>query len=159
MERRLLLDTNVWLDYFIDRGQLHDATASFIGAAFSKDGIQLCTAILSTRDVYYHVQRELKSLMLEEEGKLTESNAAVANEIAWSCLATLRNLSFIVPADETDMIEASIVRETHFDYEDNLIVSAAKRVKAECIVTSDEQMLKRQPYNCITIEEAMQLIA
>lgn len=158
MEKRFLLDTNVWLDYFLDRGKLHEITASLIGSAFSTDNIQLCTAILSTRDVYYYVQKELKRASVEEEGEVTEANVYAAHEVAWACLTTLRNLSFVVPADETDMVEASVLRETHFDYEDNLIAAAAKRVKAECIVTSDEQMLKHQPYKCITPEAAIKLI-
>lgn len=158
MELRFLLDTNVWLDYFLDRGKLHDITASFIGSAFSADDVQLCTAILSTRDVYYHIQKELKQATLEEISELTDSSIAAAHELAWACLRSLRNLSFIVPADETDVVEATILRDAHYDYEDNLIVAAAKRVKADCIVTSDEQMLKHQPYKCITLQKAIELI-
>ena len=148
-QTRLLLDTNVWMDYFLDRSSLHDIAGGFIAAAFADESLTICTAALSTRDIYYLIRRELKQADLSENGSVSEEVAAAANEIAWACLATMRRLSFIVPVDETDIIEATILRDIHSDFEDNLIAAAAKRINAAYIVTSDRQMLAHQPYPCL----------
>lgn len=159
MQTNILFDTNVWIDYFINRGPKHQPAFALVSQAYESDDAVSCTAITSANDIYYAIQQELKREIRAEKGTLPEEDALAVKEIAWSCMSTLRNLSFIVPADESTMVEASMVKEVHFDYEDNLVVAAAKRVKADYIVTSDEQMLKHQPYKCITPEEALRLIA
>ncbi|MBQ9068149.1 MAG: PIN domain-containing protein [Eggerthellaceae bacterium] len=158
MTMRLLLDTNAWIDYFIFRSERCTTTTRLVGKSYESENLQLCTAIASTVDVYYMIQRELKRVARERDGELTESAAHAANETAWACLQSLRKLSYIVPADESDVIEAFIMRNKHPDYEDNLIAAAAKRAGARCIMTSDEGLLKRQPYPCITVEEALALL-
>lgn len=158
MQANILFDTNVWVDYFIDRGPMHDAVFTLVSQALASEAVTLCTAVTSTNDIYYAIQQELKREIRAEKGVLPEGDALAAREMAWACLQSVRKLSFIVPADESTMMEATIVKEIHFDYEDDLVIAAAKRVKAECIVTSDEQMLKHQPYKCITPQEAIEAL-
>ena len=70
----------------------------------------------------------------------------------------MRKQSVIVPADESDMVEAMITRPEHADFEDNLIFSAAKRCDADHIVTSDARMLNGEPFPTLTIEKAIDAV-
>lgn len=153
----LLLDTNVWIDFFVDRSRRHEAAVSLVKAARAHD-VPLFTAIEATKDVFFTVACELKRMQRDETGTVTEAFANAANEAAWSCLSTLRRQSCIVAADASDMVEAMVQRASHGDYEDNLVVAAAMRASATHIVSSDKQLQKRSPVDCIGIEEAVCLI-
>ena len=154
-DKAILIDANVWVDYFVNRSSKNKDALALISKSYASDSCLLCTPITSVNNIYYAIRQYLKQEAREDEEPLDEEVAKAANEIAWACLATLRKLSFIVPADENDMIEASILKGIHFDYEDNLVAAAAKRVGAEYIVTSDEQMLARQPYPCRSLVDAL----
>lgn len=153
-----LVDTNVWIDFFIDRGRNHDDAVAFVLASQER-GIPLFTPIEGTKDVFFAVACELKRLQRKEKGAITEQFANAAEEAAWSCLSTLRKHSVIVAADANDMIEAMVQRSNHGDYEDNLVVAAAMRASATHIVSSDAKFQRHSPVPCVSIAEALDLAA
>ena len=159
MTHRFVLDTNAWIDYFLYRSKQFDTMTQLIGRAVQSDNVTLCSTAKSTADVFYILECDFKKSVWEEQGSLSKEAARAANETAWACLETMRKLSFIVPADASDIIEATIFRSKHADYEDNLVAAAAKRMKATCVVTSDKELLKNQPYPCVTPVEALQMLA
>ena len=155
---RFLVDSNVWLDAFVDRSRSHDAAASFLKKARLRN-IPLFTAIEVTKDVYYLVSLELKRMQRAQTGTVTEPFANAVREAAWSCVSTMRRQSTIVAADMSDMVEAITLRADHDDYEDNLVVAAAMRAGATHIVSSDRQLQAHSPIACIGIDEALELIS
>lgn len=149
-----LLDTNVWVDFFIDRGRNHDPAVNLVAAARTQD-IPLFTSIETTKDVYYIVASELKRMNRESSGHLDDSFVRAVNETAWSCLSALRRHSTVVAADANDMIEAMVQRADHGDYEDNLVIAAARRASATHIVSSDASLQAHSPIPCIGIAQAL----
>ena len=155
-KQAFLLDTNVWVDFFIDRSRNHDLAASLVATARC-NGIPLYSPIEATKDVYFIVAAELKRLEREASGTVSGSFANATNEIAWSALNTIRRQSTIVGADLSDVIEAIALRNDHSDYEDNLIIAAARRAHASRIVSSDTLLQKHSPIPCIGLQEALEL--
>lgn len=153
-----LVDSNVWLDAFIDRSSRHDAAYTFLKESRLHD-IALTTPIEVTKDVYYLVSCELKRMQRAECGTVTPEFANAASEAAWSCLSVMRRNAVIVAADSNDMIEATVLRAEHDDYEDNLIIAAAMRARATHIVSSDKTLQKHSPIPCIGIDEAIDIVA
>ena len=153
----LLVDTNVWLDFFIERSFKHEIARRLVVEAQMRN-IQLFTAVHTVKDCYFLINAELKRMERAERGTVSESSALAMREVAWSCVKNLRRLSYIVPADDSDAIEAIIMRAEHPDFEDNLIAAAALRARADCVVTLDAGMLAHQPVSCITPEEALDLV-
>ena len=154
---RFLVDTNVWLDAFIDRSRNHDTASTFLKDA-RLSNTPLFTAIEATKDVYYLVTLELKRMQRREVGKVTELFANAVREAAWSCVTAMRRNSTIVAADASDMVEAIALRADHDDYEDNLIIAAAIRANATHIISSDKQLQACSPIACIGLDEALELM-
>ena len=152
-----LIDANVWIDFFIDRGRRHDDAVNLIVAASTHD-VALFTPIVATKDVFFIVASELKRMQLEDAGDVSESFTNAASEAAWSCLSAVRKRSTVVAADASDMVESMVQRANHGDYEDNLVIAAAKRACVTHIVTSDEKLRKHSPVPSIGVEEALRLI-
>ena len=154
---RLLVDTNVWIDYFIDRSRSHAAAVSLVSEAQAAD-VDLFSSIETTKDVFYMLSCEFKRMQREATGEVSEQFAHAANEAAWSCLASLRRRSIVVGADSSDMVEAMARRANHADYEDNLQIAAALRARATHIVSSDKRFQAHSPIPCVSIEEARRLM-
>ena len=158
MPLKLLLDTNVWLDHFLDRSARHDLARSVVVEAARRDVTLLC-AVHSLKDSFFLLNAELKRMERAENGTISTSAAASINEVAWSCMRSMRRLSYIVPADDSDVIEAAIMRANHSDFEDNLIMAAADRAQADHIVTSDATLLTHYPNRSIPLDKALKLFA
>ena len=154
---RFLIDTNVWLDAFIDRSRNHDTASTFLKNA-RLSNTPLFTSIETTKDVYYLVTLELKRMQRREVGEVTETFANAVREAAWSCITTMRRNSTIVAADTSDMVEAIALRADHDDYEDNLIIAAAIRANATHIISSDKQLQACSPIACVGPKEALELM-
>lgn len=153
----LLIDTNVWLDFFIDRSSRHDSAGALIAKA-NRQGATLLTPVAAVKDIYFLIGLELKRMQREAKAEGTESFANSVDEVAWACISSLRRQSVIVGADATDMIEALAMRPSHSDFEDDLIAAALQRAHADYLVTSDEGLLRHQPVPCISIDEALELL-
>ena len=158
MTLKLLLDTNVWLDHFLDRSARHDLARNVVIEAARRNIILLC-AVHSLKDCYFLVNAELRRMERAENGTVSASAAASISEVAWSCIRSMRKLSYIVPADDSDVVEAAIMRANHHDFEGNLIIAAADRAQADHVVTSDAALLAHHPNRCISLDDASKLIA
>lgn len=56
-------------------------------------------------------------------------------------------------AREADLSAAQ--RCLHEDYEDNLVVAAAQRARAGCLVTNDQNLLKHSPVAVLSCTDAL----
>ena len=153
----LLVDTNVWVDAFIDRSVNHEAAALFLKRARLAH-VPIFASLEATRDMSFLVSAELKRMQRDEKGTVTQQFANAVNEASWSLLQTMRRTATVVGADSSDMVEALALRAKHADYEDNLVMAAALRCRATHIVSSDKQLQAHSPIPCISIAEALALL-
>ena len=153
---KLVVDTNVWLDYYLDRGPRHEAVGRVIAAtAGERAAVYVTDGIL--KDFFFLFQQTLKE-MHRSDGLVIDANlAASIEETAWACLRNIMHLALVVPLGAGEVWEAFALRPQHGDFEDNLIIAAAKRVDADYIVTADRQLGRRSPIPCLDVAEAASL--
>lgn len=60
-----------------------------------------------------------------------------------------------VGCDQSDVWLARKRRRLHGDFEDNLVLSAADRAKADLFVTNDEQLLRHAPVAAMGVRDAV----
>lgn len=150
----LLLDTNVWLDYFVAERPSHQSAFELYSYAKAK-GIPLLYPTGCAKDLFYLVCASLKRAVRQEKGELAEEDAAAVAEIAWGMVNHLREEAVAVGADQADMWLACKYRGVHEDFEDNLVIAAAQRSGAAYLVTNDEQLVKHAPVPALGPDDAL----
>lgn len=142
MPQNLLLDTNVWIENYL--GERSDLTESRQLIDFCLDRqIALLVSIPSLKDIYYDISRYLKAKARNEGVEVTEAFAASAEQLAWSSIRNLMEQATAVPVDLSDLWEARCFYELHHDFEDDLVLAAARRANADFLVTSDKKLLTK----------------
>lgn len=155
----LLLDTNVWLDYYVPWRDGNRNAFDLIALANEK-GWNLLFSIATSKDVFYLVECSFKrQFRLRSSGVLAPDQAAAAREIAWGCLSHMNEIATAVGADESDVWLARKWKNLHADYEDNLQLAAASRANATLFVTEDEQLVKHSPIATLGVSDALRHLA
>ncbi|MDR2712166.1 MAG: PIN domain-containing protein [Clostridiales bacterium] len=132
-----LIDTNVVLDYFLEREDFVKSASDCLEWLFVNKARVYLTAGTIT-DIYYLARRQVKS-------------TSAAKEIIAKVLNTFR----IVSVDGTDCIKAL---ETEIDdYEDAVLAICAKKIKAESIITRNVKDFTASPIKAITPDEFQKL--
>lgn len=153
----LLIDTNVWLDYYLPDRAGSDKATSLMSFALARDCPLLYpTAIV--KDVFYLTANTFKWDARAQKGALSADDAATATEIAWGCVSNMRENATAVGADESDVWLACKLRGIHDDLEDNLVIAAAQRAKATYLVTNDETLIKHAPVATLTPDDALGML-
>lgn len=147
----LLVDTSVWLDYFLGRKGAQSA-AKFLGKSLENDDV-IVTSTSITKDVFYLIGASLKRRAIADGKADFESNAKAVNEIAWQCLSTIQGMAVVLNQGFEQHLEAMVLRDANSDYEDDLLVATAQSADIDFIVTSDDRLLKSSPIPAITAEE------
>ncbi len=138
----LLLDSNVWLDFYLGYRAGNKAARDLVNAALAAD-VALLYAVTTLKDVYYVIASEFKRLARKEGGgAMTPAQVAAAEETAWACVCNMRELASAVGVDESDIWIAGKEHALHRDLEDDLIVAAVVRSKATYLVTNDQALLR-----------------
>lgn len=154
----LLMDTNVWLDYFMGGRSGHGEACRLINAAIEND-VRLLHASLSAKDLFYLVSAGFEHACRQQNGGvLAQEAATAARETAWACLQTLGVLSSPVGCDQSDIWVAEKQRVVHGDFEDDLIIAAAMRSNADVLVTRDEKFLRHCPVAALRPADAIRLL-
>ena len=153
----LLVDTNVWFDYYLPSRPGHTEALSLIMFAY-EHGYPLLYPAAIVKDVFYLAANAFKRDMRNEKGALTERDAATASAGAWGCVQNLREQATAVGADESDLWMACKLRSIHNDLEDNLIVAAAERANATYLITNDETLIKHSSVAALTPSDALALL-
>lgn len=156
--RRVLLDTNVWLDAF-DGARPRSREASELVELCVARGVDLLYAVESVKDVFYLVGASLKRQARAEGDGLTEGQLAAISAYASSCVATMDEVATAVGADAADVWLARKYQRIHADLEDCLIMAAATRAGADLLVTSDEALLRHAPVAVLGVADALALCA
>ncbi len=148
----LLLDTNVWLDYFLREGPSVGAIERIVALGF-EGRFTLAYAPTSAKDVFFIIPRRLRLRSDDVNGSESYLPAA------WSCVGFMMEHAAAAPQALGECELARMMRRSFPDFEDNLIVAAAQSVKASYVVTNDKRMLAAMPEFCITPERAIELAA
>lgn len=136
----MLLDTNVWLDFFIPSREGYAAARSLITLA-KKEKTLLLYPVHAVPDIFYLVNMGAKHNLRQLYGDSDELIAAAARTTAWECVNALCEVATAVGADQGDVWLACKTEHLHNDVEDNLVLAAARRAKADCVVTNDKSLL------------------
>lgn len=156
--RTMLLDTNVWIDYYLGYRSNHVAVRKLMSKA-NHAGIDLLHAVTSTKDVFFLIAADFKrEARSQNDNVLTPSAAQAAQAVAWGCLQNMEEISTPVGCDQSDVWLACKQRSLHADFEDNLIVAAALRSKASLLVTNDEMLIRHSPVATPSVEDALKVL-
>ena len=146
---KLLVDTNVWIDYFLERWpEAHEAAMGFMAEATAADAV-LHTSSATMPDLFFLLCQETKRYLREHGKPVDELFAAAVRESAWSSVRNVMELSMIVPVGQNEALRAMTYRDLHDDFEDDLLLAAAARVDADYVVTSDRALLRHAPVACL----------
>ena len=147
----LLLDTNIWVDYFLNTGDGVPAIDRLLELGDS-NRFTLCFAPTTAKDVFFILPRRLR--LMDANGSSAQSYLPAA----WACLDYILEHATCATLSLGECELARMMRGRFHDFEDNLIVAAANTANADYIVTSDRKMLERMPEACITPERALELL-
>lgn len=154
MVKRILCDTNVWLDYYIGVRKGH-ATARRLITQGAREGIDFLVPASSLGDFFYLCQNDFKRVLREAYGEISDAQAAAAQVGAWSNVEHLLELATVVGSDHGDANIALKHRCIHGDFEDDFVIAAALRATPDCLVTSDEQLRRHSPVRTFSPAEAI----
>lgn len=153
----LLLDTNVWIENYIgERSELTES-CRLVDYCLAHN-INLFASAPSLKDVYYGIGCYLKAKARNEGIKITEAFASAVEQVAWKSIQNLMENAVVVPMDTTDLFEARRFYGLHHDLEDDLILAAAQRAKANYLVTSDKKLLSKAIVPTATPEDILTLL-
>jgi predicted nucleic acid-binding protein len=114
--RKVLLDTNILLDFF-EASRPEHRTAVDLIAALLKHGIEICVVATSLKDIYYILTRH------------TDEPSARR------CVNTLIQTTTVLAVDALICQDAAIDKEP--DFKDGIILASARQADVDVIVTRD----------------------
>ena len=147
----LLIDTNVWLD--MEFGERGGWPTEFLIAARMANA-RMGIAAHSLKDVHYLIQRRIKLDDKRLGGIDPQRSAAAARVAAWAVVEHLLEVAEVVGSDYSDAFLATRHRHIHDGYEDDLIIAAALRMKADLLVTSYQDLIRHAPVAALTPQDA-----
>lgn len=153
----MLLDTNVWLDAY-DGNRPGSKRANELIDRCEQMGTELLYAAESVKDVYYLISASLKRQARKDGGALSESQAKAVSTYALACVANMDEVATAVGMDGSDIRLAQKYHAIHSDFEDNLVLAAARRAKVDCLVTNDEALLRHAPVAALSVDDAIALM-
>lgn len=135
----MLLDTNIWVDCYLEQRAGCKAARELIALADER-GITISYASTSTKDVFYIINDVLKQSVREDKGSLSEADAKGCLAMTWGCLNHMAEIAVAAPIGEPQVWLARRYRDLHEDYEDDLVLAAVETSKADYFVTGDKRL-------------------
>lgn len=154
---KLVIDTNVWLNYFLPDRRGHEQAFDLLRAACEKDA-SIMFPLTALKDVFYLTGAMLKRYIRSEQGELSEAQARAITETCWGFIERMGELGTPIGADLSDAWLARKYRSLHSDFEDNLVLAAAQRVGADVLVTEDAALIQHAPVCAMTAQDAMRYL-
>lgn len=154
MPPTLLLDTNIWIDYYLGDRPGSKAAAELISAADIRK-ITLAYPALSIKDLYYVLNQETKREFRKATGALTEPQALACREYAWACVDAMREIAVAAPIGEPQVWLACHYKEVHGDLEDDLVLASLETSKADFLVTNDEVLCRKAPKGALSATDML----
>lgn len=144
----IIVDTNVLVDYYLGREPGSTALARMLELCLGTHALHVSP--LSLKDVYYLVGTILKRQARQDHGTLSEPNARACGDIAWSCVQHATKTFIVTSIGATECLDAFVCRSLHEDFEDDLVLAAARSIRADFLVTSDEKLIQHSPVAALT---------
>ncbi len=152
---RLLLDTNIWMYYFLGEEPFRDEIVQLI-ALGQTDQLDLCPT--TAKDLFYLIPRALRRMMIAEKGRPAEHDDLALREAAWGCLESMFDLAVLAPQGAAECDFARMLRGEVRDFEDGMIFAAAETAEADYVVTLDGELLSKIPEVFVTPARALELL-
>ena len=138
---RILVDTCVWVDNYCTGRPCGETAKRFLAEAYGQ-GALLLYAVHTAKDVLFVLESEFKRAARQNAGTLSERMAQAAHEAALGCMFNMCGLATAAGADGSDVWLAEKYLRIHRDFEDNLVLAACKRAKADFLVTNDRALIE-----------------
>lgn len=151
---RVLVDTCVWVDMYLGEREGHEDARALADASLEA-GALLLYSITTCKDAYYLMESLQKRSRRASGRGLSAGDVAAIKRIAKGGIAHMRSLATAVALDEGDVWVAEKLQSVHPDFEDNFVIAAAMRAKADFIVTTDEQLIAHSPVAALTPKNAI----
>lgn len=153
----IMIDTNVWVDAFCG-WHTHAPEAKKLLTDAQRSGCELLYPVHCIKDIGYLLVQEFKRKTREDEGQLTD---LASNAIKISTASLVRNimeLATAVGADGSDLWLADKYLPIHGDFEDNLVLAACQRARADYLVTNNQALISHANVVAKTPEDMVRLI-
>ena len=157
MRDSILVDANVWIDFYIPRRKGHGMAKRLVNGCLEAD-YALFVAASSLSDIFYNLQRETKETLRADSGDLTELQSRFAKDYTWECMDGMLSIVTVVGVDQGEAWLAQKHRAVHDDFEDDLLIAAALRAQPDYLVTNDLALLRHCPYAAVDVEDAIKLL-
>lgn len=151
MSMTLLLDTNVWVDNYCADHASCKVVRDMLDEAYRQGAILVYPASI-VKDVFYVLGHEFRRAALAnaQTDGLSESEALAVRQAVWGCVNNMCELATAVSIDDADVWKARKYRGIAGDLEDNMVLAAAERVRADYIVTSDQGLIQHSTVAALT---------
>ena len=136
-ENAIVVDKNIWLDFYLHERPLHEEAARFIRVA-EKYNANLGTPADAVNEVFY--------------------TARAINNFAWGCVDHMTDLAISVPMDDRTAWLARHYRDITSDYEDASVLASCELCKANYLVTHDKRLAAQANIATKTATEMADLI-
>ncbi|MEY8459809.1 PIN domain-containing protein [Eggerthellaceae bacterium 24-137] len=156
-ENAIVVDKNIWLDFYLKERALHEEAVRFIRTAEEYDA-NLGTPADAVNEVFYIVSKYLKQKARENDGVVDERTAHGINDFAWSCVDHMTDLAVSIPLDDRTAWLARHYRDVTSDYEDGSVLAACELCKARYLVTHDRKLAAQANIATKTAAEMADLI-
>lgn len=141
---KLLIDTNVWLDAFLEARPNHGSAVALFDFSLQRE-ITLLYAATSMQDVHYLISSALKQALRQSNAHPSASDYESIAHAAWGRIEDMAEMGFGVGCDESDLWLARKYRNVHGEFDDNLIIATAQRAGADFVVTGDKRLILHCP--------------
>ncbi len=156
--RMLLLDTNVWLDYF-DQSRVGFESAIALIRLACQLGMDLLIAPTTCKDFYYQCALSIKRDARRAGKEVTQSLAAAAEEYAWGCLQNIVEIATVASVGMADVAMSRSIHRSQRDFEDDLIIAVAMRCEVAYLVTGDRRLAAKSPVPTLNSAQIVQLLS
>lgn len=112
----------------------------------------------SAKDVFYVLAHEFRRMAVAANGELGEAEAVAVREVVWGCVDNMCELATAVGVDEADVWLARKQRKLTDDLEDNLVLAAARRARADYLVTGDRALIQHSTVAALTPEDMLAVL-
>lgn len=150
----LVVDTNVWIAYFIGDDDMHRKAKRFFHAA-DEHQTTLVYAAVSAKDVFYVVPRQLR---MAAKASGDDMPGISYLPYGWACIRSMTEMAVAATTGLPECDLAWMLRNQHGDFEDNLIIATAETCGADYVVTYDRQLIERFAPVCITPDQALNIL-
>lgn len=154
---RVLLDTNVWLDYLLLGRSGRDIAEELIRRCSCED-VLLLYAPHSIQDVFFQAGVTYKRMLRADGVEIDDAWGRAINDQAWECARTMNEVATLAGMDQGDLWLAFKYRELHPDLEDDLVIAVAQRAEADYLVTSDCKLIARSPVAALTPRDMLTVL-